>query len=290
MIKLIASDMDGTLLNSNHQIPEENIEAIKKAQKMGVNFAIATGRIYSDVEPFLKENGIECECIVMNGAEYRDKDGKILESIDIDKNKAAEIFNMIKHNDITSEIYTSKGLYTIDTKENALVQTAYRIQAFNPGTSFEDAMIMAKEHNHFTQLNYITNVEEFLNSDIKIGKFVTFYNDEETTLKIKRKLESIAGLAITSTFSKNIEINNEDAQKGLILAKVADKMGIKREEVMVLGDSFNDYSMFTEFTESVAMENAIPQIRKVAKYITDTNDNAGVAKAIYKLLNILSET
>ena len=70
MIKLIASDMDGTLLNSNHKISKENLEAIKKAEEMGVKFAIATGRIYEDVEPLLKENGIKCQCIVLNGGEY----------------------------------------------------------------------------------------------------------------------------------------------------------------------------------------------------------------------------
>lgn len=286
MIKLIASDMDGTLLNNDHKISKENLEAIKMAQKMGVHFAIATGRIYSDVEPFLKEHEIQCECIVMNGAEYRDRDGDILETIDIDKNKAAEIFDMIKNNDISSEIYTSNGLYSIDTRERALIQTAYRIQAFNPGTSFEEAIEMAKEHNHFTELNFITDIERFLNSDIKIGKFVTFYNDEETTKKIKKTLKSIQGLAISSTFTRNVEINNVNAQKGLILSKVAQKMGINKDEVMVVGDSFNDYSMFTEFPVSFAMENAVPEIRGVAKYITDTNDNAGVAKAIYKVLNL----
>ena len=286
MIKLIASDMDGTLLNNNHVIPKENLEAIKKAQEMGVKFAISTGRMYEDVKPLLDECGLRCQCIVLNGGEYIDEDGNVLEGIYIGKEEAREIINMIKNEDIVAEIYTSDGLYTVNTKEDALTEVAYRIIAFDPETSFEDAMKIAKTHPHFVNLKYIKDVEEFLNSNIKIGKFVAFYNDEETTAKVKSKLEAIEGLAITSTFTKNIEINNKEAQKGLILAKVAEKMGIKREEVMVLGDSFNDYSMFTEFTESFAMENAIPQIRQIAKYITDTNDNAGVAKAIYKMLEI----
>ena len=61
-------------------------------------------------------------------------------------------------------------------------------------------------------------------------------------------------------------------------------MGIAKEEVMIMGDSFNDYSMFTEFIETVAMENAIPEVKEIAKYITDTNNNDGVAKAIRKVL------
>ena len=63
-------------------------------------------------------------------------------------------------------------------------------------------------------------------------------------------------------------------------------MGLEKDEVMVLGDSFNDYSMFTEFKNSYAMKNAIPEIKEIAGFITDTNDNDGVAKAIYSALNI----
>src|SRR5471030_370183 len=242
--------------------------------------------MYEDVKPLLDECDLRCQCIVLNGGEYIDEDGKVLEGIYIGKKEASEIINMVIKENIVAEIYTNQGLYTVNTKEETLTEVAYRIKAFDPETSIEDAMKIAETHPHFVNLKYITGIDEFLNSDIKIGKFVAFYNDEETTVKVKRKLESIEGLAISSTFTKNIEINNKEAQKGLILAKIAEKMGIKREEVMVIGDSFNDYSMFTQFTESFAMENAVKQIKEVAKYITDTNDNAGVAKAIYKSLNL----
>jgi len=286
MIKLIASDMDGTLLNSNHEISKENLQAIKKAEEMGVKFAISTGRMYEDVKPLLDEYGLKCQCVVLNGGEYIDEEGKVLEGIYIGKKEAREIINMILKENIVAEIYTDKGLYTVNTKEEALMEVAYRIIAFNPETNFENAIKLAETHPHFVNLKYIIDIDEFLNSDIKIGKFVAFYNDEDTTIKVKNKLKCIGELAITGTFTKNIEINNKEAQKGFILAKVADKMGIKRDEVMVIGDSFNDYTMFTEFTESFAMENAVPEIKEIAKYITDTNDNNGVARAIYKILNI----
>jgi len=286
MIKLIASDMDGTLLNSNHEISRENLQAIKKAEEMGVKFAISTGRMYEDVKPLLDECGLKCQCIVLNGGEYIDEEGKVLEGIYIGRQEAREIINMILKENIVAEIYTDKGLYTVNTKEEALLEVAYRIIAFNPETNFENAIKLAETHPHFVNLKYIIDIDKFLNSDIKIGKFVAFYNDEETTIKVKNKLKCIGELAITGTFTKNIEINNKEAQKGFILAKVVEKMGIKRDEVMVIGDSFNDYTMFTEFTESFAMENAVPEIKEIAKYITDTNDNNGVAKAIYKILNL----
>ncbi|AWK49977.1 Cof-type HAD-IIB family hydrolase [Clostridium beijerinckii] len=286
MIRLIASDMDGTLLNSNHKISKENLEAIKKAESMGVKFTIATGRRFEDVKPLIDENDLRCQCIVLNGGEYIDEEGKVLEGIYIGRKEASQIIDMIIKENIVAEIYTNQGLYSVNTKEEALTEVAYRIKAFDPKTSFEEAIKYAETHPHFLDLNYIKDIDEFLNSDIKIGKFVAFYNDEETTIKVKRKLESIERIAIASTFTKNIEINNKEAQKGLILAKVAEKMGIRRDEVMVIGDSFNDYSMFTEFPVSFAMKNAVPQIKEAAKYITDTNDNAGVAKAIYKIFNL----
>ena len=90
---------------------------------------------------------------------------------------------------------------------------------------------------------------------------------------------------MSSSFNDNIEITDINAQKGIILEKVTKKMGIDKKDVMILGDSFNDYSMFEIFEESVAMENAISEIKKIAKYITDTNENHGVAKAIYNVLN-----
>ena len=81
MIKLIASDMDGTLLNNRQAISKENVEAIKKAQNKGIKFLIATGRNYDEVQFLLSENDIICNCILMNGSEYRDNNGKIINRI-----------------------------------------------------------------------------------------------------------------------------------------------------------------------------------------------------------------
>ena len=134
-------------------------------------------------------------------------------------------------------------------------------------------------------MNYIDDVYEFLESDSEILKIITFNNDVELIARVKDRLrENISDIAVASTFSNDIEISHIEAQKGLILAKAIEKMGIDKSEVIVLGDSFNDYSMFTEFENSFAMENAIPEIKKIAKYITDSNENDGVAKAIYKVL------
>ena len=284
MIKLIASDMDGTLLNDKHQISKENVEAIKKAEEAGITFAISTGREYDTVKPLLEENHIKCQCVLMNGAEYRDEEGNIIETINIENHIAKKIIEMMEEKKLTARIFTNEGVHTVETKEEALKEMAYRVQSFNPGLTMEDAIEEAKKQPYFIQLKYIEDIDEFFNRGIQVRKFVAFHKDIELINEMKKTLGNIEGLAVSSSFIDNIEITDVKAQKGIILAKVAEKIGINRDEVLVLGDSFNDYSMFTEFTESVAMENAIPEIKKVAKYITDTNINHGVAKAIYKVL------
>ena len=287
MIKFIASDMDGTLLGRNDDIPEENLKAIRKAEEMGIQFVIASGRMYEDIKPFLDRYNLKCECIVLNGAEYRDKDGNILEGIYMDKGKLKDILEIIKRDGLNVEIYTDKGLYTINTKEESLKGSILRVQYSHPEvTNHEEILKRAKEEYHFTILKYIDNIDEFLSRDIKIGKIESYDECEDKIFKLKEELKTIEGLAIASSVAINLEINHIEAQKGIILAKVAEKKRVSKEEVVVIGDGFNDYSMFAEFPISFAMENAIPEIKKVAKYITDTNDNAGVAKAIYKCLNL----
>jgi Cof subfamily protein (haloacid dehalogenase superfamily) len=284
MIKLIASDMDGTLLNEKHKIDKETVVAIKKAEEAGIVFAISTGREYDTVEPVLKENNIKCQCVLMNGAEYRDEEGNILQEINIEQITATRIIHMLQKEKVTARIFTNKGIYTTDTKEEALKEMVYRTLSFNPHFTQEEAMEVAKVQPYFVNLKYISDLNEFLNSDMEIRKFVAFHNNTELISKMKKIIGEIKGIAVSSSFKDNIEVTHITAQKGIILAKVAEKMGFERDEVLVLGDSFNDYSMFTEFTESVAMGNAIPEIKEIAKYITDTNNNLGVAKAIYKVL------
>ena len=284
MIKLIASDMDGTLLNDKHKIDKETVVAIKKAEEAGIIFAISTGREYDTVEPVLKENNIKCQCVLMNGAEYRDEDGNILQEINIEQNTATKIIHMLQEEKVTARIFTNKGIYTTDTKEEALKEMVYRTLSFDPQLTQEEAVEVAKVQPYFTQLKFISNLDEFLKSDMEIRKFVAFHSNTQLITKMKKIIGKLEGIAVSSSFRDNIEITHITAQKGIILAKVAEKMGFKRDEVLVLGDSFNDYSMFTEFTESVAMGNAIPEIKEIAKYITDTNENLGVAKAIYKVL------
>ncbi|NFI57942.1 HAD family phosphatase [Clostridium botulinum] len=285
MIKLIASDMDGTLLNNNHDIDVETVEAIRKVEEAGIIFAISTGREYDSVKGLLDKHNIRCQCILSNGAEYRDEDGNILEVININEKYAKQIIQILDENKLPARIFTDKGVFTTSTREKALQEVVFRTLTFNPNLTEDEAKKMAEKEGFFTSLKYIDDVEKFFEDGIEVRKFVAFHKDVELIDKMKKTVGKLEGLAISSSFDDNIEITDLNAQKGIILEQVAKKMDIDIKDVMILGDSFNDYSMFEIFEESVAMKNAIPEVKEIAKYITDSNDNLGVAKAIYNVLN-----
>jgi Cof subfamily protein (haloacid dehalogenase superfamily) len=176
-------------------------------------------------------------------------------------------------------------VFTTSTREMALQEIIFRTMSFNPSLTEEEAREVAENLGFFTCLQFIDDLDKFFEEGVEVRKFVAFHSDIELIDKMKKVLGEIEGLAISSSFRDNIEITDINAQKGIILEKVATKMDIAREDVMILGDSFNDYSMFEIFEETVAMKNAIPEVKAIAKYITDSNDNLGVAKAIYNVIN-----
>ena len=286
MIKLIASDMDGTLLNDDHMISEENLKAIRKAQEMGRHFTIVTGRDDGAVKSCLEECDLKCECILSNGAEYRDVNGNVIESVYMNKDSVKIVFDILNDAGLCIQLMTNKGSY-VTNKESDKKAIIDRFKLFNPKMNEEEVIEFVEKFHTERGMKYIDDVYEILESNVEVLKIVTFDNDEKLIANLKEKLKkSTSDLAVASTFSNDIEISDIEAQKGLILAKTIKKMGIDKSEVIVLGDSFNDYSMFTEFENSYAMENAIPEIKEIAKYITDSNNNDGVAKAIYKSLEV----
>ena len=101
---------------------------------------------------------------------------------------------------------------------------------------------------------------------------------------VGQELAQSPNLAVSSSSRGNLEITHSDAQKGIALSTIAKQLGIDLKDVMALGDNLNDVSMLERVGYSVAMDNAAPEVKTVAKYVTDSNENSGVGKAIMKFL------
>ncbi|REH93020.1 HAD-IIB family hydrolase, partial [Staphylococcus felis] len=117
-----------------------------------------------------------------------------------------------------------------------------------------------------------------------IMKVLAFDTDLEKIERVKARLSEKSNLEVSSSSRGNIEITHADAQKGTAVASIAEKLGVSLEDTMAIGDNLNDKSMLERVGYPVAMANAIPELKEHAKFVTDTNENSGVAKAIYKVL------
>ncbi len=124
----------------------------------------------------------------------------------------------------------------------------------------------------------------FNNNDIEVYKFLTFSLEEDALQRIREQLEGERDINITSSGHMNLEFNHRDANKGAALAFYSSIQGIELEDVMAIGDHFNDYSMLEVAGFSVAMENAAPGIKEVCDFTTKKNSEHGVAFAIEEVL------
>ena len=284
MIKLIATDMDGTLLAHDSSISKGNIEAIRYAQSKGVQFAIATGRDYSSLKGILEAHDLKCFSILGNGAQFCNENGEILSSAYFPKKCFKQVLQIFDELKIHYMIFTANGFYS--TAEPNVVRDAFidrcvvqfkrkREDYLDDGCNQDMACMKLKK---------IGDLDDFINSSIDIIKVEAFNNDVSLIEKAKEKLQEIDGIAYLSSFDDNIEVTDKAAQKGLILENVIEELGYSKDEVMVLGDGLNDITLFERFKYSFAPGNANETIKAMAYQVVGACEEDGVSQAIYMML------
>lgn len=282
MIKLIVSDMDGTFLNNHQKISEYNLNALKYAQSKNVEFMIATGRNYISMKPLLERYDIKCSCMLMNGAEFRNREGKIQKKIPISYEKGRELLTLLENQGFYPEIMDSDGFYTIYGEKEAEISMLGRMRCLRPDATEKELRELMNRSIFLKSLVRLNSYEELKERGILFSKTIVFSQDISKIEETREKVIQLGGLAVTSSYPTNVEINDIHAQKGIALSEYIAEQGIKKEEVMVFGDGLNDYSLFTEFPNSYAPENAMEEIRNLASEIIESNENDGVGKTIMK--------
>ncbi|KRN94791.1 Cof-type HAD-IIB family hydrolase [Pediococcus stilesii] len=285
MISIIASDMDGTLLNEEMQISSANADAIKKAQAAGVHFAVATGREYREAKPLLEAYGLSVPLITLNGAAIFDVDGKALDMVPITKTATKLIMHQLEKAGLYYEITTNEGV--VSNSRTRRIQTVSRLlETVNPDTPFKLAVAMSSARVELMDIRYVEDYQVLLDDPkIKILKLVAFGENGQKELKpVRESINAKVEVAISSSFENNIEINSPRAQKGIAVQHFADGLNIPMSQVMTIGDNMNDASMLEVAGVSYAMGNAIPEIKQLANHLTVTNNEDGVAKAILEQL------
>ncbi len=284
MIKCIATDMDGTLLNSYQMVSQENKDAILKAQAQGIEVVVATGRSYQEVRFVLDEADLHCPAICVNGAEVRTKEGEVFSATPIDKQVVKKAAEMLTERDIYFEVYSNKGTYTLDP-EKAVSILVDIVMSANPDLNQEEVVHKAGARIRNGMVHQVESYDLLFNDDeYQIYKLLAFDFDSAKMAKAAASLEDLTQLAVSSSGHENLEITNRQAQKGIALEAFVKAKGIELAETMAMGDSFNDVSMLERVGRAVAMGNAAYEIKSLCDVITATNDEHGVAKAILEVL------
>ncbi|MBF7019472.1 HAD family phosphatase [Staphylococcus sp. 18_1_E_LY] len=284
MIKLIATDMDGTLLNAAHEISEENIQAIEYAQSQGITVVIATGRAFYEANTPVAQTDLKVPYICLNGAEVRDESFNISSTSNLNRELIDRITDILNRDNIYYQIYTNIGIYTENPQRDLDIYIDIAERAGQKADVDKIKAGIQKRIDNGT-LKVVDNYDKIKDTPGEIVmKILAFDSDLDKIDRVSEELAQSGSLAVSSSSRGNIEITHADAQKGIALQTIADRLQVDMSEVMAIGDNLNDISMLEHAGYSVAMANATSEVKATAKFETESNEDSGVGKAIMKLL------
>jgi Cof subfamily protein (haloacid dehalogenase superfamily) len=271
-IKLIALDMDGTLLNERKQISESNYEAINYALEQGTYIIPATGRIKATLPKEILTHPKITYGICSNGATIMDlKTGNVLFRCNLDRKLVLEILHDLAGFDIIIDVFADGKIITEEKNKE-------RLEEFEISDLMKEFVRNSRTH--------VSCLKDFVEKEaVHLERFNLFYKTLKQKDNICKKLSKYPQVVIASSLFNNLEVNMEGADKGSALLWLANHLGILPEEIIAIGDSDNDTTMIKKAGIGVAMGNAIQEIKDVADDITLTNEEDGVAYSIRKYLD-----
>lgn len=271
-IKLIALDMDGTLLNERGILSDGNREALMNAMDKGVHVVIATGRVFSALpRDVVKVPGIEY-AITSNGANIlRLADGKNVYSNLIGAANIQAVLPVMDDEDIMVEAFFDHDVYA----QRSCLENL-------------DKFSLLSEKSRSYTLKTRKPVERILDVVEQRAESMEninlIFGSKEKRAEVWEKLKKIPNITVTSSMPHNLEIGGATTSKADALAHLCGILGIDRNQVMACGDSENDMAMVQYAGLSVAMGNAVPALKEKADFITKGNDRDGVRLAIEKFV------
>ena len=287
MYKLVAIDLDGTMLNQYGIVTENTKRAIKKTIEKGIEVVIASGRPIDSIKTIAKEIGSKNYFIAGNGALIYDiqKDEIIYDKF-LPKQKVLEIIKVCEENSISYNVYTEQTILATALKYNVLYYQKENLK---------------KEESKQTKISIIENLYEYVKNkkDEKFLKITICDENKNIFQSIIRKLRKIEGIEVldVSHMSRKTikqgteevsveyyytEITIQNVDKWGAIEYLIEKLKIKREEVIAIGDNINDKKMIKEAGLGIAMEGSTPEITNISDYVTASNKEEGVAKALEK--------
>ena len=265
--KLIAVDIDDTLLNRKKVITDKTKKALIDAQKQGIKLAIASGRFPNGVMPFFKELEIDSYGgyrMSFNGGAIYNSNGEAISKTYLDKNFIEPVYSIIRPTSAMVVVHKDGKMYA-DRKENP----------------FSD---MPQKSNSGIIPEKVDDIAKFVDFDLHK---IVIVDENEKLKKLDKILQKNFSDELDIYFSADwyLEVMPKAVNKGIGLKIIADDLGISLSETIAFGDNFNDVSMIEMAGMGVAMGNADAEVKSRANMVTDNCDNDGIAKALKILLS-----
>lgn len=267
MCRLIVVDVDGTLMTSAGTVSRETILAIQEARSKGVRVVLGTGRSAQEAAYFTALAGCDSRAICLGGAAIADMETMThLVRQDMAPDTGRKALQIIQSAHLSCMIFAGE-VNLLDLPSDRYFREHYPFDCY---------------HHHKVAA---ADVPSYLSAHcLPITKFYAV-GDPEQFPPLLERLRALPGLELTSSGSDNFEVMPEGVDKGRALAALAQMWDIPMEETAAIGDSSNDLAMLRAAGYPVAMGNAGSEVREAARYVTDTNDRDGVAKAIRHLIH-----
>ena len=272
MIKILAFDLDGTLLDDSKQIPQDNIDAIKRAAARGVHIVPATGRIYKGIPDELKSLPFMRWFITANGSYLYDAvEDRAAARAEIPAEEAVAFFEYADTLGVLYDCYQDNwGYMTADMLKVA------------PGIIPDPGV-----RKLITDLRApVPELKAYLREKgTDVQKLQLYFTDMQLRARMLEELpERFPHLAFSTSMPFNIEVNAPAATKGQCLMSLCRILGVDPKDSMALGDGTNDLDMLELSGIGVAMANAAPPLLEAADYVTLSNNEAGFARAVERFV------
>lgn len=279
--------MDGTLLNEKVEVTDRVTEAILRAQDAGIEFAVATGRTVDSGYSLIKERGISCPFIELNGARYFDENEKLHYTRDMEKKDVQKLIHILEYYEVNNEFLTQKGSYSKRTLNDYLTSFKSVFKNINKDMTDEEALEYATKRMDDFNLNTVSDFS-FLYQDpnIQVLKTLAHAHDNLSLLnEVQTTIEKeLPDLIVTSASTFSLEVNHVEANKGQAVAELAQERGYTADEVITIGDNINDLTMLEWATHSYAVANAHTSAKDAAAYIAPSHADYAVAQIIERVL------